>query len=92
MNNLHATCRWHVAVTGANTGERVDRRQWRIKGNERVAAVGEGRRCTVTEDIRRAPQQEATIIFAEGKNVTKSGRYLPEWYLNTGGYLHPYVR
>jgi len=38
-------------------GERPDRRRWRMKGGERVAAVGEGRRCIVTKDIRRAPQQ-----------------------------------
>ena len=37
-------------------GERPDRRQWREKGGERVAAVGEGRRQTA-EDIRREPQQ-----------------------------------
>ena len=44
-------------------GERPDRRRWRRKGGERVAAVGEGRRQNA-EDIRRAPQQgsEATQI------------------------------
>ena len=39
-------------------GERCDRCLWQKKGAERVAAVGEGRRCFVTEDIRRAPQQD----------------------------------
>ena len=38
-------------------GERPDRRQWREEGGERLAAVGERRRCVSTEDIRRAPQQ-----------------------------------
>ena len=31
----------------------------RKQGAERVAAVGEGRWCSVTEDIRRAPQQDS---------------------------------
>ena len=39
-------------------GERPDRRQWREEGGERVAAVGERRRCVSTKDIRRAPQQD----------------------------------
>ena len=39
-------------------GERPDRRQWRKQGGERLAAVGERRRCVSTEDIRRAPQQD----------------------------------
>ena len=39
-------------------GERPDRRLWREEGGERLAAVGESRRCVSTEDIRRAPQQD----------------------------------
>ena len=39
-------------------GERCDRRRWRSKGAERVAAVGEERRHFNAEDIRRVPQQE----------------------------------
>ena len=39
-------------------GERPDRRQWREEGGERVAAVGERRRCVSTKDIRRVPQQD----------------------------------
>ena len=39
-------------------GERPDRRLWREEGGERLAAVGERRRCVSTEDIRRAPQQD----------------------------------
>ena len=39
-------------------GERLDRRLWRKQGGERLAAVGERRRCVSTEDIRRAPQQD----------------------------------
>ena len=46
----------------AGDGERWERRQWREERPERVAAVGEGRRRTDAEDIRRAPQQEN--IFA----------------------------
>ena len=42
-------------------GERWERRLWRIKRPERVAAVGEGRGCFVTEDIRRAPQQGVAV-------------------------------
>ena len=38
------------------------------KRPERVAAVGEGRRRAVAEDIRRAPQQEARLRFANTKN------------------------
>ena len=38
-------------------GERPDRRLGRVEGGERVAAVGERRRCVSTKDIRRAPQQ-----------------------------------
>ena len=43
------------------------------KRPERVAAVGEGRRCTVTEDIRRAPQQflvctEDTVLYSAGND------------------------
>ena len=34
-----------------------------MKRAERVAAVGEGRRCLVTEDIRRAPQQEDSLYL-----------------------------
>ncbi len=41
---LNAICQWHIAATSANTGERCDRCQWQMKGAERVAAVGEGRR------------------------------------------------
>ena len=42
----------------AGDGERWERCRWQIKRPERVAAVGEGRRRMVAEDIRRAPQQE----------------------------------
>ena len=53
-------------------GERPDRRQWRGKGGERVAAVGEGRR-RIAEDIRRAPQQEAR----SDSNLQPACRLLP---------------
>ena len=33
--------------------------EWQIKGAERVAAVDGRRRCSVTEDIRRVPQQDS---------------------------------
>jgi hypothetical protein len=48
-------------ITNSAFGERPDRRRGRRKGGERVAAVGEGRRRSVAEDIRRAPQQEFGI-------------------------------
>ena len=51
-------------------GERPDRRRWREEGGERVAGVGEGRRCAVTEDIRRVPQQRryAEPIFVNARH------------------------
>ena len=51
-------------------GERWERRRWRMKRPERVAAVGEGRRRTVAKDIRRAPQQEN--IFAPTPRIYPS--------------------
>ena len=48
-----------VSKEADQRGERPDCHQWREEGGERVAAVGEGRRCFGTEDIRRVPQQEA---------------------------------
>ena len=44
-------------------GKRCERRRWRMKRAERVAAVGEGRRLFKAEDIRRAPQQEDALDF-----------------------------
>ncbi len=49
-----------------DSGERGDRRRWREEGAERVAAVDEGRRCTDTEDNRRAPQQGSEATAAGG--------------------------
>ncbi len=43
-----SVARWGSEATAACGG---------VKGAERVAGVGEGRRCAVTEDIRRGPQQ-----------------------------------
>ena len=51
-------------------GERCDCCRWQIKGAERVAAVDGRRRCTVTEDIRRAPQQDASMRTAIGNRWT----------------------
>ena len=48
----------HVLNFCVRDGERWERRLWRIQRPERVAAVGEGRRRPIAEDIRRAPQQE----------------------------------
>ena len=39
-------------------GERCDRRRWRSKGAERVAAVGEERACFVKRSPCRVPQQD----------------------------------
>ena len=53
-------------LQGTVTGERWERCLWQSKRPERVAGVGEGRRCAVTEDIHRAPQQETggqSILF-----------------------------
>ena len=47
-----------VTQSWQSGGERWERRRGRIERPERVAAVGEGRRRTVAEDIRRAPQQD----------------------------------
>ena len=44
-----------------------------VKRPERVPAVGEGRRCFVTEDIRRAPQQETggrPPVLIQKENLT----------------------
>ena len=40
-----------------------------VKGGERVAAVGEGRRCAVTEDIRRASQQDTGTKIATANDT-----------------------
>mgnify|MGYP006053043675 CR=1 FL=1 len=58
-SNLKNLCfHGRQSVRGIPKGERWERRLWRIQRPERVAAVGEGRRRTVAEDIRRAPQQD----------------------------------
>ena len=41
-------------------GERGDRRRWRIKGAERVAAVGKKRVSFVMRSFCRAPQQDSS--------------------------------
>ncbi len=62
----------------ARCGERPDRRRWRMQGGERVAGVGEGRRCTATEDIRRAPQQGILRLpYQQGQTVVLLNRVLP---------------
>ena len=58
-------------MPGTANGERRERRQWRMKRPERVAAVDEGRRLFYAEDIRRVPQQEKPIITAQG--ITPAG-------------------
>ncbi len=59
-------------------GERPDRRLWRMQGGERVAGVGEGRRSTATEDIRRAPQQGILRLpYQQGQTVVLLNRVLP---------------
>ena len=45
-------------INPLHKGERWERCRGQMKRPERVAAVGEGRRRTVAEDIRRAPQQD----------------------------------
>ena len=60
----------------SSLGERGERRRWREKRPERVAGVGEGRRRSDAEDIRRAPQQgryaEPLLVYVQHKG--KSSR------------------
>ena len=48
-----------ITFKGFPKGERADRRQWRRKGGERVAAVGRIQACFVRRSFCRAPQQES---------------------------------
>ena len=88
-------------------GERWERCRRQIQRPERVAAVGEGRRCTVTEDIRRVPQQETggrstcshTKKRARISPDSLCSRYLFSWVDQvlscrpqvSGGHLQAYV-
>ena len=51
-------------------GERWERCRWQIKRPERVAVTGEGRRCIVTEDIRRVSQQAARQVLSAQMSLT----------------------
>ena len=55
-------------------GERWERRLWRKKRPERVAAVGGGRRH-IAEDIRRAPQQGCLCCYPQNMEIIS----LPKW-------------
>ena len=63
-----------------------------VKEGERVAGVDEGRRCFVTEDIRRAPQQDTGISFyATADRFEHIAKGTVRWTLaatssQTGGY------
>ena len=61
---------WQHEICGRG-GERWERRQWRKKRPERVAAVDEGRRCFNTEDIRRAPQQDKFAVNSINAGVVE---------------------
>ena len=67
---IYHTCTHTIHDHRPGDGERWERRRWRIKRPERVAAVGEGRWRTAAKDIRRAPQQEN--IFAPTPNINPS--------------------
>jgi len=67
---IHHACTHTIHDYWSGDGERWERRQRRMKRPERVAAVGKGRRRTVDEDIRRAPQQGN--IFAPTSSTNPS--------------------
>ena len=66
-------------------GERPDRRLWRKQGGERLAAVGERRRCVSTEDIRRVPQQDHPYGVRN-----RSDRFTVNWV--SARFPHPALR
>ena len=72
-NPSNADVRWTSAATSSKTGERTERCLWQMKRGERVAAVGEGRRRFIAEDIRRVPQQGGNIYLRpKGANADES--------------------
>ena len=50
-------------------GERSDRRQWRKKEGERVAAVGKRRACFDRRSLCRAPQQERLSVRSRAQTA-----------------------
>ena len=54
---------FHLGMQADDDGERWERRRWRKKRPERVAAVGKKRACFVRRRFCRAPQQERGAII-----------------------------